>query len=65
MRFFVGVGDKDFALGGARTLHAALEKAGVKEVRFKKYENVEHLAVVQMALPELFAFFDKALAPKP
>lgn len=63
VRFFVGCGDRDFALSGARNLHRSLEAAGVKKAVFQAYEDVEHLAVVQLALPEVFRFFESAVAP--
>lgn len=59
--FFVGVGDKDFALAGAKALDAALRKAGVKKVTYKVYDDVEHLLIVQLALREVYKFFDAAL----
>jgi predicted esterase len=58
--FFVGCGESDFALVGAKTLNRSLEKAGVKKVVFKQYEGVEHLTIVQLALKDVFAFFDEA-----
>jgi predicted esterase len=58
VRFFVGVGDKDFALNGARTLHKSLTKNEVKVAKFKLYEDVEHLVIVQLALPEVFEWFE-------
>ncbi|MFO0845183.1 MAG: hypothetical protein U0797_22840 [Gemmataceae bacterium] len=58
--FLVGCGERDFALDGARGLHAALVKAGVKEAVFRGYPDVEHLTVVQRALPEVFRFFERA-----
>ena len=61
--FYVGVGDKDFALGTAKALHAALGRAGVEKAVFETIENVEHLLVVQVALPKVFAFFDAAIPP--
>lgn len=60
VRFFVGVGEHDFALTGAGNLNRQLVKAGVKQVVFKTYPAIEHLMVVQHALPELFAFLDEA-----
>lgn len=60
--FYVGVGQKDFALGNARGLSQRLEKAGAK-VTFKNWPHVEHLTIVQLALPEVYAMFDKALVP--
>jgi pimeloyl-ACP methyl ester carboxylesterase len=64
VRFYVGVGDKDFALGTAKALHAALVRAGVEKAVFETFDDVEHLLVVQLALPKVFAFFDEAIAPK-
>jgi pimeloyl-ACP methyl ester carboxylesterase len=58
--FFVGVGEQDFLQNPARTLAVNLAKAGVKKVVYRRYEDVEHLAVVQLALPEVFKFFDEA-----
>ena len=59
--FFVGCGDQDFLLGGARNLRQALQKGGVKKVVYRQYEDVEHLAVVQLALDHVFAFFEENL----
>lgn len=57
--FFIGVGDKDFALRGARNLSDQLKKGGVKDVRLKEYADVEHMVIVQEALPDVFKFFDE------
>lgn len=56
---FVGVGDKDFALGGARALNKALANSGAKHVAYKEYAGVEHMVVVRTALPDVFALFDE------
>jgi pimeloyl-ACP methyl ester carboxylesterase len=61
--FFVGVGSRDFALAGAQRLHAGLQSAGFAAT-LREYPDVEHLAIVQIALPDVFAFFDGALAGK-
>jgi predicted esterase len=58
--FFVGVGDHDFALRWSRGLAEALRKAGVQTVRYREYADAEHLVVVQIALADVFAFFDEA-----
>jgi predicted esterase len=58
--FFVGCGDRDFLLDSAKELHKSLLRAGVKKVKFKQYDDVEHLTVVQLALKDVFAFFDEA-----
>ncbi len=56
--FFVGIGTEDFALRGAKALHAALQKAEVKQITYREYPDIEHLAIVQVALKDVFAFFD-------
>jgi predicted esterase len=57
--FFVGVGDKDFALGQSRALNKALTAGGAKSVTFKEYAGVEHMVIVREALPDVFAVFDR------
>lgn len=57
---FVGVGSKDFALAGAKSLHKTLTDGGAKAVTFKEYPDVEHLVIVREALPDVFALFDTA-----
>jgi predicted esterase/ketosteroid isomerase-like protein len=59
VRFFVGVGKEDrvpFAPNWARDLGPDLKKAGVKNVTFKEYSDIEHLLVVQAARAEVFKF---------
>lgn len=57
--FFVCVGAQDFAYSNARKLAFELKKANVKSVRFREYPDVEHLVIVQEALPDVFGFFDE------
>lgn len=59
---FVGIGERDFALTGAKSLNASLKKAEVATVEYKEYKGVEHLTIVQLSLRDVFGFFDKALA---
>jgi acetyl esterase/lipase len=58
--FFIGVGSEDFLRPAALTLRDRLGKAGVQKVVFREYPDVEHLLVVQVGLPDVFAFFDEA-----
>ena len=58
--FFVAAGERDFGRGGAQSLAAQLEQLGV-DATYREYPNVEHLAIVQVALPDVFAFFDRSL----
>ncbi len=55
--FFVGIGTEDFALRGAKALHEGLQKAEVKTIKYREYAAIEHLTIVQVALPDVFAFF--------
>lgn len=57
--FFVGVGTEDFARRGALGLARALSAAGVRRVELREYPGVEHLAIVQVALPDVLDFFDE------
>lgn len=56
----VGVGTKDFALGGARSLHKALVAGGAMQATLKEYPDLEHLLIVRESYPDVFALFDKA-----
>jgi predicted esterase len=55
---FVGVGERDFLVRGVRTLHDSLTAAEVKTIVYREYPDLEHLVIVQQALPDVFAFFD-------
>ncbi|HEY1380419.1 MAG TPA: alpha/beta fold hydrolase [Gemmataceae bacterium] len=57
---FVGYGTEDFLAGGERGLAAALRESGAKKLTVKEYAGVEHILVVQEALPDVFRFFEKA-----
>ena len=57
---FVGVGGKDFALGGAKSLHKSLTAGGAKNAVYKEYADIEHMVIVREALPDVFAMFDRA-----
>ncbi|MBL8866819.1 MAG: hypothetical protein JNK93_14775, partial [Planctomycetia bacterium] len=56
--FFIGVGDKDFALPGARALAKALPDA-----TYKEYAGLEHMLIVREALPDVFAGWDTIAKP--
>lgn len=62
---FVAAGSNDFLLDQAKTLAAALRQAGADPVEFREYPNVEHLGIVQLALDDVFAFFDKQITASP
>jgi predicted esterase len=58
---FVGIGAADPGLPGARAAVEALRRAKCARLEAKEYPDVEHLAIVAVALPDVFRFF---LGPK-
>jgi predicted esterase len=56
--FFIACGDQDFARSQSRSLAKSLGATGGPAVTFKEYPDIEHLAIVQVALPDVFAFLD-------
>jgi len=58
---WLGAGAEDFGLGGTRSLAKALREAGVERVELSVLADIEHLAVVQAALPDVFRFLDGVL----
>ena len=56
---FVGVGADDFAITMSRQLQTGLKKAQIETSEYHEYPDCEHLFAVQVALPDIFAFFDK------
>ena len=57
--FFVGVGNRDFALEGSQRLAKNLKEKKIRTVQYREYPDIEHVTIVQTALPDVFAFFDK------
>lgn len=62
--FFVGVGDKDFALKSAKNLADSLKKNHCRSVDLRVYPGLEHITVVQACLGDVFAFFKEILDGK-
>jgi pimeloyl-ACP methyl ester carboxylesterase len=61
--FFVGVGERDFARPQAQALGKALLRAKAPTT-LREFPDLEHLAIVQFALPDVFAFFDANLSAR-
>ena len=57
--FFIGIGSEDFALPNARRLEAGLRERKVESLVVRDYPGIEHLVIVQVALPDVFSFFDQ------
>jgi predicted esterase len=60
--FYIGVGDKDFALPGAKGLRKALTDGGATKLAYKEYPDLEHMVIVREALPDVFKVFDAVVA---
>jgi predicted peptidase len=56
--FYVGVGENDFGTAQAEALSKSLKKQGAENITFKRYPGIEHMIIVQEALPEVFQFFE-------
>lgn len=59
--FFVATGSRDFLRGAAAELQSRLQALQVP-CEWREYPGVEHLSVVQFALPDVFLAFDRVLA---
>lgn len=57
---FLGAGSEDFAFAGVERLARRLADAKARAVEFRRYPDVEHIAVVPLALRDVFSFFDGA-----
>lgn len=56
--FYVAAGERDFGKPRAKSLGQQLQRIGC-EVEYREYRDVEHMVIVQAALDDVFAFFDK------
>lgn len=63
--WFIAAGSLDFGRSGAKTLAKRLENAGGLDITYREYPDVEHMVIVQAALPAIFDFFDQHLERQP
>jgi predicted esterase len=56
---FIGCGMEDFALVPSRLITTSLRTAGLTNFVAKEYPNIEHVLIAQVALPEVFQWFEK------
>ncbi|MEW4571102.1 hypothetical protein AB1L88_24800 [Tautonia sp. JC769] len=59
---FIGIGDLDFMLESAQNLRDELSRIGADRVEYRVYPDIEHLVIVQVALPDTFRFFDAVMS---
>jgi len=57
---YISAGSEDFGLRGARSLHASLVEHQ-PDARLDVREGIEHMTIVQEALPAAYEFFDEVL----
>lgn len=57
--WFVSAGELDFGREGAKSFHQSLVDAGATNAVYVEYPGIEHLVIVQAALPKAFEFFDR------
>lgn len=57
----IAPGERDFARRNAERLRDALRAAELETLEYRAYEATEHFAIVQVALDDAFAFFDRCL----
>jgi len=60
-RFLLMTGTQDFARRGVQGLQESLTEQGLTST-YQELEHVEHMGLVQFALPAAFAFLDRVLA---
>ncbi len=58
--WYVSAGQLDFGKSGAVSFYQSLKKANVATVKYEEFANIEHMVIVQAALPKVFEFFDTA-----
>lgn len=56
---FIGCGTEDFALNGSRAMAKMLQSAGLTNFVCKEYRDIEHIIIVQVALPDVFKWYDQ------
>ena len=61
--WFIAAGKEDFGRRGAIQLHQSLLDAGGNS-RYKDYEDVEHLVIVQAAIDDTFQFLETTISER-
>jgi predicted esterase len=57
--WFVSAGELDFGRAGAQSFHQSLKNANAADAVYVEYPDIEHMVIVQAALPKAFEFFDR------
>jgi predicted esterase len=55
---YLGCGTEDFALPGARSVTKTLNEADAKNFVSKEFPDIEHILIVQVALPDVFRWYE-------
>lgn len=59
--WFVAAGELDFGKRSAMQLREALRQSQAPRLEYREYAGIEHMVIVQAALDDVFAYFDKQL----
>lgn len=59
--WYVAAGQLDFGKSGAVGFYQSLKKAEVPKVKYEEFAGIEHMVIVQAAIPSVFAFFDEQI----
>ncbi len=64
LSILMAVGEQELALlkSNVESAYRRLQRLNVKTLEYKKYNGCEHLMIVREAMPDAFAFFDRAPA---
>jgi predicted peptidase len=64
LSILMAVGEQELALlkSNVESAYRRLQRLNVKTLEYKKYDGCEHLMIVREAMPDAFAFFDRAPA---
>jgi len=64
LSILMAVGEQELAMlkNNVESAYRRLQRLNVKTLEYKKYDGCEHLMIVREAMPDAFAFFDRAPA---
>jgi len=57
--WYVAAGELDFGKRGAQAFWKSLQQAIASHSQYQEFPNIEHMVIVQAALPAVFEFFDQ------
>lgn len=61
---YFAAGSEDFGRGSTKGSYSSFKDENPRRCLYEEFKNIEHLVIVQEALPNAFKFFDKELGSK-